>query len=49
MFLIFTSAAGFFGKAFSGATIAAGRVEQQLPPLSHIAQHGNSQWEKIKR
>ncbi|KXJ98665.1 MAG: hypothetical protein UZ19_OD1000645 [Parcubacteria bacterium OLB19] len=26
----------------------AGRVEDKLPPLSYVAEHGSKQWEKIK-
>lgn len=49
LFLAYEKMVALYAELRSYYPTAALRVEQQLPPLSHIAQHGNSQWEKIKR
>lgn len=49
LFLAYEKMVALYAELRSYYPTAAGRIEQQLPPLSHIAVQGSSQWEKIKR
>lgn len=48
LFIAYEKMVALYAELRSYYPKVAGRVEEQLPPLSRVAEHGNKQWEKIK-
>ncbi len=48
LFIAYEKMVALYAELRSYYPKVAGRVEEQLPPLTQVAEHGNKQWEKIK-
>ncbi len=48
LFMAYEKMVALYAELRSYYPKVAGRVEEQLPSLSRVAEHGNKQWEKIK-
>jgi hypothetical protein len=49
LFMAYEKTVALYAELRSYYPNAAARVEAQLPPLSHIAEHGLSKWEEMNR
>jgi hypothetical protein len=47
LFLAYEKTVALYAELRSYYPTVASKVEEQLPPLSYIAEHGNTQWKKI--
>ncbi|MCB9810763.1 MAG: hypothetical protein H6779_02945 [Candidatus Nomurabacteria bacterium] len=48
LFVAYEKTVALYAELRSYYPTAAGRVEEKLPPLSHIAEHGSNEWSKIQ-
>ncbi len=48
LFLAYEKMVALYAELRSYYPKVAGRVEEQLPPLSRVAEEGSNRWEKIK-
>ena len=49
LFLAYEKTVALYAELRSYYPAAAGRVEDHLPPLTHMAEHGSHEWQKISR
>ncbi len=49
LFLAYEKTVALYAELRSYYPTAAGRVEEQLPPLSEIAAHGSAVWREVEK
>jgi hypothetical protein len=47
LFVAYEKTVALYAELRSYYPAVAGKIEEQLPPLSYIAEHGNDQWKRI--